>query len=57
MAFEIHRREFFDPENDADPEGRTPGHLAWRILSIAIVAAIVLGLAYLFIGSPAGELS
>ena len=56
MAFEIHRREFFDPENDADPEGRAPGHLVWRVLSIAIVAAIVLGLAYLFIGSPAGEL-
>ena len=54
MAFEIHRREFFDPEEDGDPDDKAAGgHPAWRILSIVVVAAILIGLAFLFIGRSA----
>ena len=55
MAFEIHRREFFDPDDDADPEGKAPGHIAWRILSIIVVVAILIGFAYLLMGRPAAS--
>jgi hypothetical protein len=54
MAFEIHRREFFDQENDIGPEDKgSGGRPGWRILSIVVVAAILIGLALLFIGRPA----
>jgi hypothetical protein len=53
MAFEIHRRAFFDPEDDAEPEGKAPAHWGWRILSFVVIATILIGLGYLFIGSPA----
>jgi hypothetical protein len=54
MAFEIHRREFFDQEDGSDPEDKgSGGHPGWRILSIVVVAAILIGLALLFIGRPA----
>lgn len=55
MAFEIHRREFFDPDDDADPEGKAHGHTAWRILSVILVAAILIGLVYMLMGRPAAS--
>jgi hypothetical protein len=56
MAFEIHRREFFEPEDDSDPDGKEHAHWGWRILSVLDVAAIVVGLAYLFVGKTASGL-
>ena len=47
MAFEIHSREFFEPEDDNRPSGQS----GWRVLSIVVVAAILFGLIVLFSGS------